>query len=171
MSREPAATGAATTRHATPEASLRLFASAPAVRKGRFIALLLLVNWGVMGVFVLSQGIRSLVGGLAFGLGLFALVGGLAYLRASRAATTVPLFEISGTDLRFRSFSSIEPRILELDAITAIAEQTRDAVTVRSRDGENTTIPCLALSGTDRERMIAHLAEHLVEQLERHAGH
>ncbi|HVS64685.1 MAG TPA: hypothetical protein VMT85_14415 [Thermoanaerobaculia bacterium] len=153
MSQEPADGASAAAREA-----VRLFASPPAIRKGRFLALLLLVNWAVMGIYVLGQGIRSLVGGLAFVLGLFALIGGLTYLRAARAAATLPLIEIDEERLRYRRFAATEPSSLELDQVTAIVDRRRDAITVASRDGERADIPWLALSESDRERLVAELA-------------
>lgn len=154
MTERSARAEATTERADDGDAPDRIFASAAAVRKGRFLALLLLVNWGVMGVYVLSQGVRSLVGGLAFVLGLFALVGGLAYLRASRNAVGVPLIELDEERVRHRRFASTEWSTLALADVEAIAERTRDALTVRTREGDRQEIPWLAVSDPDRERLV-----------------
>jgi hypothetical protein len=133
--------------------TLRLFAAPTAVRRGRFLALLLLVNWGVMGVYVLSQGIRTLVGGLAFVLGIFALVGGLSLLRATRLATGLPVVELDGGTLRYRRYSSAETGSLELSEVEAVLSRERDKIALRLRGGRRVEVPCLVLSPADRERL------------------
>ncbi|HVS13187.1 MAG TPA: hypothetical protein VMV46_04640 [Thermoanaerobaculia bacterium] len=151
---DPRATSSASP---APEAdaspSLRLFAAPAVVRRGRFLALFLLVNWGVMGIYVLSQGIRSLVGGLAFALGLFALIGGLTHLRASRLAPGLPVVEAAGDRLRFRRYSSAETATLDLREVEAVLARERDAIALRLRGGEEVRVPGLALSPEDREQL------------------
>jgi hypothetical protein len=158
MSREPASEPAADPPAIEDAAASRFFASPAAMRKGRFLALLLLVNWAVMGIYVLSQGVRSLVGGLAFALGLFALIGGLTYLRAVRAAAVLALIELDDSRIRYRRFSSTELSVLELDQVEGIVERSRDAIVLGSRSDERTEIPWVALAETDRDRLAGELA-------------
>jgi hypothetical protein len=137
----------------TAAASLELWPDPRKVRRGRALGVFLLANWVAMGGLVLTNGLRSLTGGLAFAFGLLTLLGGVSQLRGARFARTTPLVRLGADRLEHRYYSGGELRVVELAQVTALLRSGREEIVLVQRDGEEVAIPCLALADADRARL------------------
>jgi hypothetical protein len=143
------------------EPRLELWADPRQVRRGRALALFLLLNWVAMGWLVLAQGVRSLSGGLAFAFGLLTLLGGLSQLRGARLAARLPLVRLAGDHLEARFYTGVDWRTVDLTEASGIRSAGRDRLVLARRDGSDATIPCLSLTAADRATLEATLRARL----------
>lgn len=144
---------------ASPETTLELWPDARKVRRGRALAVFFLANWLAMGALVLTNGLRSLPGGLAFAFGLLTLIGGLSQLRGVRLARSTPLLRLTADRLEYRFYTGGELRPIELAPIAKLVRAGREELVLARRDGEEVAIPCLALTDGDRDRLEAMLRQ------------
>ncbi|HUP22581.1 MAG TPA: hypothetical protein VNB06_06530 [Thermoanaerobaculia bacterium] len=135
--------------------TLELWPDPRKVRRGRLLALFLLLNWVAMGWLVLAQGLRSLPGLLAFGFGLLTLLGGLSQLRGARLASSLPLVRVGPDRIESRFYSGGELRPVELSQVKAVRRASREEIVLALGDGGEVSLPCLALAEADRHRLEA----------------
>lgn len=143
----------------SPATTLELWPDARKVRRGRALAVFFLANWLAMGALVLTNGLRSLPGGLAFAFGLLTLIGGLSQLRGARLARSTPLVRLTADRLEYRFYTGGELRTVELSPIVKLARAGREELVLARQDGEEVAIPCLALTDADRDRLEATLRQ------------
>jgi hypothetical protein len=139
------------------------FADGRAIRRSRSFALFLAMNWLVMGAFVLSAGLRSLVGGVAFAFGLMALLGALSQLRGARLATRLPLVEVEPTLLRLRPYTAKESNAVPFSEIKRVERPGQGSARLLLASGAYQTLPGLTLSRSELERLLTAI-EHELER-------
>ncbi len=133
-------------------------------RRSRWVIMLLVANWLVLGLVLGSTMKTSPTFAIAAAIaGVLTLAAGAGQLRAARYAEQEPIAEITDEVFRVRYYSSKIFRKVALAKLAAV-EREGGVLALVGHDGERQAVPLRGLSEGDREKLVHDLGAAIAAQ-------
>ena len=136
---------------------VQFFVAEGFARRSRWVIMLLLANWLILGLVLGSTMKTNPAFAIAAAIaGVLTMAAGAGQLRAARYSEQEPIAEITEELFRVRYYSSKVFRKVALDRLVAV-EREGGVLALVGHDGERQAVPLRGLSEEDRQRLVQEL--------------